>query len=225
MINRSEKVATIAEQIANAGMDRKKALSLMSRLEASHLSFPLPGRLIGQLGTVVRVLTRVVERTGKNIPGSRSVARKLVGQQLARLFPLAFQHLTKESLSRPGVAATLDEDIEDVTILIDGTPQVVDLSAGGDEDLIDVPSVPKSALPTLEGSAVAGPELQTPAPNGLVGDDDASFGEEVLDIPEAQRKPVVEPHGVADDLGWESVAVISGFAFAHRRIVPNSRLR
>ena len=41
------------------------------------------------------------------------------------------------------VAATLDEDMEDISILIDGTPQVVDLSADGAEDLIDVPSVSK----------------------------------------------------------------------------------
>jgi hypothetical protein len=88
-----------------------------------------------------------------------------------------------------------------------------------------MPNITKPALPALEASAVLGPELQTSAPDRLIGDDDASFNEQVLDIPEAHRKPVVEPHGVADDLGWESVAVISGFAFSHWRIVPKTRLR
>ena len=90
MIGRSEKVTTVAEQIANASMDRKKALSLMSRLEASHRSFPLAGRLMGQLGAVVGVLCRVVERTGTSIPDGRPIARQLVGEQLGRLLPLAF---------------------------------------------------------------------------------------------------------------------------------------
>ena len=49
------------------------------------------------------------------------------------------------------------------------------------------------------------------------------------DFPDGQRvffQPIcIEPNGVADDLGREPAAVISGFAFAHRRIVPNTRLR
>ena len=39
--------------------------------------------------------------------------------------------------------------------------------------------------------------------NVTAGDRDTPFGEEILDIPEAQAEPVVEPDGVTDDLRGE----------------------
>ena len=42
-------------------------------------------------------------------------------------------------------------------------------------------------------------ELYRPAPDALVGDIYAAFGEEVFDIPEAQGKPEIQPDGVLDD--------------------------
>lgn len=109
--------------------------------------------------------------------------------------------------------------------MVHGTSEVAYLPAERDKDFIDMPNITKPALPTLEASAVLGPELQSPTPDRLIGNDDASFCEQVFNIPEAHRKPVVGPHGVADDLGWESVAVISRFAFAHRHVVTNTQLK
>ena len=137
---------------------------------------------------------------------------------------MALQCLTEEPLGGQCITPALHEDVDHVAVLVDGAPEVVDLPAQRDKDLVNMPNITKPALPALEAPAVLGPELQTPAPNRLIGDDDASFSEQVLDSPEAHGKPIVEPHGVADDIGRESVAVILGFAFAHRRIVPNTGL-
>ena len=53
----------------------------------------------------------------------------------------------------PAVATRLDKDIEDVAILIDGTPEIAPLSLDGDEDLVQVPGVAQPALSTREPSA------------------------------------------------------------------------
>jgi hypothetical protein len=45
-------------------------------------------------------------------------------------------------------------------------------------------------------------------PDGLVADDDPALGEEFLDVPTAEMKAEVEPDGVADHLGRESVATV-----------------
>ena len=54
----------------------------------------------------------------------------------------------------------------------------------------------------------AGRELLTPASHGLVGDDDATLGQDQLDIPQAEAEDMVEPDGVADDLGRKPMTVI-----------------
>ena len=61
---------------------------------------------------------------------------------------------------RPAVAPLLDEDedIDDVAILIDGTPERVPPSLDGDEDLVQVPGVAQPALSTLEPAIVYGVE-------------------------------------------------------------------
>ena len=35
------------------------------------------------------------------------------------------------------------------------------------------------------------------------------MGQEILDASAAQTKPVVEPDGVTDDLGWKAVSVVA----------------
>jgi hypothetical protein len=52
-----------------------------------------------------------------------------------------------------------------------------------------------------------------------VADGDAPFGEDQLNIPEAQAEDVVEPDGVADDLGWEAVARVGGGLGHHLAIL------
>ena len=51
-------------------------------------------------------------------------------------------------------------------------------------------------------------ELENPTTHSLVGDFEAALGQQILDVSEAQREAAIEPYGVLDDLGRESVATI-----------------
>ena len=51
-------------------------------------------------------------------------------------------------------------------------------------------------------------EGQHPAPDALVRDGDAAFGQELLDITEAEREPEIHPHGALDDVARIAVARI-----------------
>ena len=82
-----------------------------------------------QLSTIVGVPLGVVEGGRQHTARCRSIAAKLVGDQPPRFFPLAFQDLAEEAFSRPGVATWLGEDIEYISVLINGPPQVVLASA------------------------------------------------------------------------------------------------
>ena len=52
--------------------------------------------------------------------------------------------------------------------------------------------------------------------HGLVRHVEAALGQQILDVSEAQREAAVEPYGVLDDLGRESMAAI-GDRFYRRR--------
>jgi hypothetical protein len=53
------------------------------------------------------------------------------------------------------------------------------------------------------------PEMVYPAPNGLVGDHDPAFRQQIFDVAEAQREPEIEPDRVLDDFGRKAIAAIA----------------
>ena len=67
MMNRLEMVTTQSEQVLDSAMDHEEALRLTNRFELSHLSFLLSCRLMGDLGTVVLILTSPVNDRRKEL--------------------------------------------------------------------------------------------------------------------------------------------------------------
>jgi hypothetical protein len=53
-----------------------------------------------------------------------------------------------------------------------------------------------------------GTELLAPAPDALMGDQHATFGQDQLDIAQAEAEHVIQPDSVADDLSREAMAMI-----------------
>ena len=76
----------------------------------------------------------------------------------------------------------------------------------------------------LQLPSVVGAEFPAPLPNGFVRHDDASFGKQILNIPEAQAVSVVEPDGMADDVGRKAMPKVAGPASVHPGIVLGGEL-
>src|SRR5512139_4204505 len=53
------------------------------------------------------------------------------------------------------------------------------------------------------------PEMVYPAPDGLVGDRNAAFCQQVFDVAQAQGEPEVQPNRLLNDRWWESVAAVA----------------
>ncbi len=122
VVARSQSVPTQVEEIANNTMYRQEALRLSSGFELAHLAFPLSGRLMRDFCSVVRIAPGVMDDRRHDRAARRSVASQLVGDEAARLHTLALQQLAEESPCSRGVSSALDEDVEDITILVNGTP-------------------------------------------------------------------------------------------------------
>jgi hypothetical protein len=150
----------------------------------------------------------------------RRIAAQLVGDELQRWPLLVFQDLAKEALGGSLVSVAGDQDVEDVAILVHRSPKIMAFAADRDEQLVHVPDVPEPTLSSPQSAGVFESKLPTPASNGFVGYSDATLRQQVFHVAKAQREPMVQPHGMADDFRWKAVASIQRF---HELIVADGR--
>ena len=77
---------------------------------------------------------------------------------------------------------------------------------------------------SLQPPGVIGAELPAPLPTRFVRHDDAAFGQQILDIPEAQAVSVIQPDSVADDFRRKAMPKVAGSSSVHPGIVPRGEL-
>ncbi len=102
-------------------------------------------------GAIVLVLLGAMDYRWHDAAKRRRIASQLVGDQPTRHAALTLQQLAEKAFGSPAVATRLDEDVDDVAILIDGTPEILPLPLNRDEDLVQVPRVSQA---TLGGASV-----------------------------------------------------------------------
>ncbi len=118
------------EEIQDDAVDRQESLRLSGGLEPAHLALSLSRRLMRDFGPVVRTASGVVNHRRHGASPRRAVARQLVGDQSPRFAALAFQQLAKEAFGRTPIAPRLDEDIDDISVLVNSAPEILPLALG-----------------------------------------------------------------------------------------------
>ena len=153
-----------------------------------------------------------------------TVAAQLVGHEPHGFLSLTLQQSAKESPRCTPVPTGLYEDVDQVTVLIHRAPEILALTVDRHEDFVQEPRISESTLSSLQLPSVVGAELPAPLANGFVGHDDSSFGQQILNIPEAHAVSVVEPDGMADDFGRKAMPMVAGPVSVHPGIVPGGEL-
>ena len=102
-------------------------------------------------------------------------------------------------MAAPPIAPRLHENVEDVAVLVHGTPQILLLPLDLHEELVQIPGVALAAPAAAQPPCVVEPERPAPQPDRLIRHGDTPFGKEIFDISETQAETVVEPDGVTDD--------------------------
>ncbi len=125
-----------SEEILDDAVHRCKTLQMGSRLEPAHLAFPLAGRLMRDFRPIVFVLPGTVDHGRHHGTMRGRVATELVRDQPARLAALSFQQLAEEPCGRTLIAPRLHENVEDVAVLVDGTPQILQPALDPHEQLV-----------------------------------------------------------------------------------------
>ena len=101
------------------------------------------------------------------------ITPELLGNDHARNVLQSFEQLAKEAFGSFFVAPALHQDVEDITILIDRSPEVVFFSTDSEYDLVHMPFVAATRATTAQFIGIRLPEFEAPLPNGFIRHDDA----------------------------------------------------
>ena len=155
-------------------------------------------------------------------PERRAVTLQFVDDNAKRNLALSLQELDKEAFRRTTVTPGLDEDVDHVAVLIHCTPEILPFAVDRNKDFVQEPRITETALSSLQFPCVLRTELRTPLSDCFVRNDDPAFREQIFHIAKAQAEPIVMPHGVTDDFGWESVSMIGGSRAFHGFSLPSA---
>src|ERR1700741_299507 len=99
----------------------------------------------------MRVLRSVVSpeagfmRAGQpEMPKRRAVGAQLVGYQKLRRKSLLSEQLAHQPQGRMGVAPALNQHVEDLAFVVNGTPEVYPLAGDPDHHFVQVPSAARA---------------------------------------------------------------------------------
>ena len=110
------------EAIADGGEDRNETLQAARRTEALHHSLPFSQRHVGVLRPVIQPFVRPMFDVGHELTPGSSVRTQFVGDHALGRHALFFQQSFEQSPRCLGIAAALDNFIEDISVLINSTP-------------------------------------------------------------------------------------------------------
>jgi hypothetical protein len=167
------------------------------------------------LGPIVGILLGIVGNTRQDRSSGSTIAFQLVGNDPEWLLALTAQQSAREPLGCTLIAARLQQNIDDITILIHGTPKILLLAVDSDEKFVQIPGITEASLFTLKASGIVGSEFPAPLTDGFVRNNDSAFGQKIFHITEAQTEAMIDPYGIADDFRRETVSVVTGSGALH----------
>ena len=96
-----------------------------------------------------------------------TIAFQFVRDDAERCFTLSSHQSAKKSLRCELIAARLQQNIDDITILIHGTPKILLPAVDSDEEFVQMPSITEASLFLLKTSGIVGPEFPAPLSDGF----------------------------------------------------------
>ena len=164
---------------------------------------------MGIFRAIVEPLTGAVLDLWHNLALGGSVGGEFVGDDPLRRTSLLAQEPHQQPPRSLCVPMDLHDFVEDVSVLIDGAPEITSLAIDGDYDLIEMPYVMAARRLSFQAEGVIDAKFNGPASDCFVGYDNASLEQHFLNETQAQGKANIEPDGMCDDLGRKSVTLVT----------------
>src|SRR5207302_9761062 len=131
-----------------------------------------------------------------------------------------------EGLGRVLISPALHEDIDDEAVLVHRPPQPMPSAVDLQRYFVQVQLVARPTATPAQLLCEHRTEPAHPLADRLVRHRHAPVRQELLHVPQAERKPQVQPDRVADDLWWETVAAVqrgSGDGCRHLARLPDTQ--
>ncbi len=144
----------------------------------------------------MRVLRAIVQPsmdTRQYLPLGSPVSCKLICEDYVRHVGAAFQKLAEEFPGCGLVSSALHKDIEHGALLVKRSPEIVLLAVDLENHFIQVPLVSRLGTSTAKLSGILLAELERPATNNFIPEDDAASRHQLLNVAKTQGKPEVQP--------------------------------
>ena len=116
------------------------------------------------------------------MPEGSAVRAQLVGRHPRRREALFAEQLAHQLDGRRPVSTTLDQDLEDLTFVVDGTPQIHVPARDPDDHFVEMPAITRSRTAPSQTPSDRRSEFEHPTANTLVGEVEATLGKQLLDI-------------------------------------------
>src|SRR5215831_4115404 len=120
------------------------------------------------LGPIVGIWLGIVGNAWHDRSTGSSIAFQLVGDDPEWLLALTAQQSAKEPLGCTLMAARLQQNIDDITILIHGTPKILLPAVDSDEEFVQIPGITEASLFLLKTSGIVGPEFPAQLSDGFL---------------------------------------------------------
>ena len=136
-----DEMALKVEGVVDGGVYAEKTLGRSSRLKSLHFVLPPSHRLMGVFGSIV-VSEPLLMRAGQSqTPERGGVGAQLVGDKQFGSEALLFEQLAHQPQRRSTVAPALNQHVEDLAFVVDGTPQIHPLAGDPHHHLVEVPAI------------------------------------------------------------------------------------
>src|SRR5215472_6309149 len=110
----------------------------------------------------------------------------------------------------------LQQNIDDIPVLIHGTPKILLPAVDSDEEFVQKPGVTETTLLLLKTPNILGSEFPAPSPDGFVRNHDPAFSQKIFHISEAQTEAMIDPYCVTDDFRRKTVSMITRSEAVHK---------
>jgi hypothetical protein len=161
-----------AEVLGNGSIGREKTLGMTGRLEPLHTTLTLARGAMRVFAPIVEITALTMFHPWQKLTFGGTIARELIRDDHPWHVLQAFEQLAKELLRGLLVATALHQDIEDVVILIHGTPQIMTLAVDRQKHLIEMPFVPGPGPSAPQLVRIILAKFETPLPDRFMGDID-----------------------------------------------------
>jgi hypothetical protein len=173
--------------------------------ESTHRSFALTRWLMGVLGPIVEAFVLPMLDAAQDVLFRCCVTRQFIGNDDPWDILTPFEELPKELLGGMLISSALDENIQHIAVLINRPPHLMELAIDFEEDFIKMPFVGGLRRASAQLLGIRLTEFPAPLTNRLVRKNYPTCSHEFFHVTIAEAEPVVEPDGVANNLGRKAI--------------------